>query len=313
MKTETIDIHTHTMGIEDTAEYQFGKFSKWIGKKKSRLKLVQNCLYWLGEKTHIDELERYAVLLDYLDDSTESKIVRMLQRVDCIVINTMDLAYCGAGDVKRDYRRQLDELISLKTKYNIKIFMHLEPKRDNFWELVDYYQFFVDGWKLYPPVSGYPTDHDIQAVLKKYPKPVTAHCTDTSPIYYKGEDIDLMIDWSHWTARGGSQKDKCQSFSHPYWLAVLAKSNPQVSINAAHGGGKNPKLRDYVKKYCREIPNFYTDCSFTFGDPKENFEEFHKGIETKGLYGTDNTMCGAFTVAHMEQLQKNNKNFLNLK
>lgn len=286
-----IDIHTHAFRDEDTPTNIFGIASRVVGKKHWRLKLAAFLLH-VGLPTNKDVLERLSRFLKQSTKTTEEQLKDILSRVDAAVILTMDMAQMGAGKVKRHFEEQLDELIALKAQgYNIYIYMHLDPKRLNLVNLVEHYHDKIDGYKLYPPISGYPTHPTIVSIINKYPKPVISHCTDTSPIYYKGDDLEEMIDWTHWTARRGSRQEMCQSFSHPYWLAELSKLIPPwVPVSAAHAGGSNPRLRQFVYKYCRLYPNMFADDCFTNQDPNIRKEVRENMPSGKRLGGTDDYM-----------------------
>ena len=303
-----IDIHTHTLGIDNTPELIFGKISKFVGKSKTRLNIISKILHY-ALPTNRDILERLSIFLNEMGKSTEQKIQELLQDNDMVIINTIDLEYAGAGNVNIKYEKQIAELIILKKKYNIKIFVHLDNKRQDLYKLASFFAPFVDGWKLYPPVSGYPNDECIKAVLRDFPKHVTTHCTDSSPIYYHGNVDELLIE--HWTTRKGTQKNKCQSFSHPYWVFLLANEFKNINFNFAHAGGNNKEWQSYIIHICKDNDNCFTDTSYTFKDVK-GFSKVFDAIPDKLLFGTDDCMCDGYSLPNMAAMQKNHKKFLNI-
>jgi hypothetical protein len=108
-----IDIHTHTLGIDNTPELIFGKISKFVGKSKTRLNIISKILHY-ALPTNRDILERLSIFLNEMGKSTEQKIQELLQDNDMVIINTIDLEYAGAGNVNIKYEKQIAELIILK-------------------------------------------------------------------------------------------------------------------------------------------------------------------------------------------------------
>ena len=298
-----IDIHRHVLGIEHVAKGMFGKISEWIMKKPTkRLHILSHILKFGGKLIPgRDGLERLSRLLVNIDLSTEQKIQLALKDADMICIYAIDMENCEAGEVEVSYAEQIEELIALKKKgYNIKIFMHLDNNRPDLFSFAAKYQEHVDGWKLYPPLSGYPDDLYIDSILTLWPKPVAIHCTDSSPIFFHGyvNDNDM------------SQKEKCQIFGDPTYIVRLAKKHPEVNFNLCHGGGNNTAMRLRIINICRTLPNCFTESSYE--DNKQFFNEIYSKIPKKCLFGSDAIMCDFFTLEHMEQLQENNRTYLKL-
>lgn len=310
-EAQKIDGHFHAFGMEHVPKNLFGFITRFIGKNDTRLKIAS----WLVSHlipSKLDSLEKYARLLKYLALSTEDKIKIGLKRVDLLVVLTMDFTEAKAGKIEVSFEEQLDELIYLRDvkKYPILIYMHLDPKRKDFMDLVNRYAGFVDGWKLYPALTGYPTHDFIQWALIKYPKPVICHMNRTSPVFYQG-NVKSMIDWKHWTSIKGSQKDMCQSFNHPYWLKVLAENNPHIPFDFSHIGGYKGHFVEQDRKYIIEIlltlPNAFGSGAYTFHD--EEFADYCKRIiKYKYLDGTDDFMCEPFRLGG--QGTENMKRFL---
>lgn len=303
MKNTKINIHYHTIGIEHVAKRMFGIVTAWVDKNPTkRLKLISGTFKVIGWIVPgKDAFERYSRLVKNIDLSTEDKIKLGLKSSGFLCIYTMDFENCKAGEVPVSYEKQLDELIALKEQgYPIKIFMHLDNRRPKLLELAAKYASKVDGWKLYPPLSGYPDDYIILYILDYYPKEVVIHCTDTSPIFYHGYVRNY----------GGSQKDNCQRFLDMNHIERLIKRYPETNFNLCHGGGGNNVMRLQIISLCQRYANCYTESSYESN--KEYFNEIYSKIPTKALFGTDAIMCDDFELPHMDILQENNRRFLKL-
>jgi uncharacterized protein len=189
------------------------------------------------------------------------------------VILPMDMAYMGAGKVPRRYKDQLTELVRLMlTNQNVIPFIHIDPRREDYYDLFNYA--IAEGFggvKLYPPLGVFPFDARLDCIYdycQSHKLPVLAHCTAGNPVHFKGSRKELKellkpckmeIDWSL------SNKDLCSYFTHPNNYMYVFQKFPNLKICLAHFGREN----DWDKKILSMMPFFnglFVDISYSLYD-----------------------------------------------
>jgi predicted TIM-barrel fold metal-dependent hydrolase len=289
----TIDAHTHLqLSDKDYPDKLFKWFSKFLLKKRKRLVFASKFLSFIipGGK---DILERYAKLLKSATQTTEEKIRKALQKVDCVNLLSVNLENIGCGKCERSHSEQLEEMIRMKEifKDHVKIFMMIDPCEPNIISHFHKYAHHFDGYKYYPPVSGTINNEVVRFFLEKNPKPIIIHSTDTSPIYNH--------KW---------KKKVAQSFANPMYAVPLIAHFPNVTFVFAHFGGRN--YINQVTDICKSYSNAYTDISYTYANDKELVRKHFNLIPDKVLWGTDTPMERSelfFDFPYFKKTQENNR------
>jgi predicted TIM-barrel fold metal-dependent hydrolase len=200
---------------------------------------------------------------------------------------SMDMSLMGAGKVPRQYTEQLIELIELRDEYpnNIIPFIHIDCRRDDYEYLVSWaISNGFRGVKLYPPIGVFPFDsrHDyIFEYCEKNNIPIFAHCTDGSPVHYRGSKKELKkllsqskvpIDYSL------SQKELCNYFTHPDNYRDILKKHPKLNISLCHFGRGN-EWDKIILDMMEEYDNLWVDISYSMSN-EENWAPFKINLIT---------------------------------
>jgi predicted TIM-barrel fold metal-dependent hydrolase len=226
---------------------------------------------------------------------------------------SMDMAYMGAGKVERPFEEQLKELAEVKKKKSQVIpFINADPRRPNILELVKYAVEVLGfkGVKSYPSLGYFPYDTRLDEVYKYCSDnniPIISHVSPYNPVHFKGKKKELKkmlkyaklpVDWSD-----KSKKGLCSNFNNPLNWKIVAEKYPNLKICLAHFGSEyywkeymdNPQGDDnwfvYVKEMIEQMPNVYTDVSFTLNN-KEFFPMLkilleNENIRNKVMFGSD--------------------------
>jgi predicted TIM-barrel fold metal-dependent hydrolase len=242
-----------------------------------------------------------------------NEMARFYPKETKFVVLTMDMAYMGAGDCKRKFKEQIEELGKLAKKDNRIIpFIHIDPRRSNAIELLKY---AVEVWnykgvKIYNSLGYFPYDvrlFPIYEYIQNKKLPIIAHCSPYNPVHYKGNYKDLyeLLKYSKIPidTKGKNKKELCSYFTNPKNWEFVLKLFPKINICVAHFGSndmweayfKNPEdkenwfniIKDMIVKY----PNFYTDISYTLSN-RDNFSLLKvlltdEDIKPKVLSGSD--------------------------
>ncbi len=229
------------------------------------------------------------------------------------VVLPMDMAFMGAGDVRRPYREQLEELAALaKDTEDILPFIHVDPRRKEYMDLlkeaVEQWQF--KGVKLYPPLGYFPFDKRLDPVFKYCVLkglPVVTHCSPYNAVHFKGKKKELkkLLQKSDNPAilLNGSKKELCSQFVNPRNYRSVLDRFPGLKICLAHWGSSyywekffsHPAEKNnwfvIIRDMIAEYPGLYTDISFTLSK-KEYFPLLKillhdQSINNKVLFGSD--------------------------
>ena len=327
-----INTHIHLFNKEDLPKNLFcGLISFFAGKHKALDWLLHNLIP--GNKDKLDY---------YLNIINEGKNSEFEKFYDCqlnypedfkFITLTMDMAFMGAGKVKRDYSRQLTALSSLAEleKPRIFPFIHIDPRRK------DIYQLFIEavtqlnyrGIKLYPPLGIFPYDERLLSIYDYCEKaniPIIAHCSPYNPIHFQGTDKELekLLSQakppylSDFATHGLKRKELCSQFTNPLNYERLLIKYPKLRFNLAHFGSEyfwNKYLENQndqknwvniIITLMTKYKNCYTDLSYTFHNQKffPILNDMLDNPEINGqiLFGTD---------FYMNMVEGTEKDFVN--
>lgn len=258
------------------------KFANTLGKivtffgKKNLAQLITKFHYFLTVGDLTSQLEIFKLLQSFYPEGTRF----------CVL--PMDLEFMAAGDVKKPYKQQLDELALMKKdpafKDVILPFIFVHPQRIGIFSMVRQYieQYGFAGVKLYPPLGYYPFDERLDQVFAYCEKnniPVTVHCS-RGGVYYKGKITPDMRKHPITGKEYKVTKNKYATdiYTDPDNYEYVLVKYPNLKLNLAHFGGGDEwdkylsntidesgerswfeKVRDLIKKY----PNVYADISYT--------------------------------------------------
>lgn len=175
---------------------------RWIINNSRKLKNKRFFRRLFGESS-LEAFERIGNLLGY-GDKPQEKIIRDVQRFypsgTRFVMLTMDMDYIDAGEANVKYPLQLDELVQLKKRENLKNiifpFAFADPRRfaedPGHLEKVGRYvdEKLVTGIKLYPALGYWPFDKNLKMVYDlalKHNLPIVTHCI-RGVVHYRGKE-----------------------------------------------------------------------------------------------------------------------------
>lgn len=263
-----------------------------------------------------DIFDRWAAFINIGNYKSQLDIFEMLKGFypdgTVFVVNSMDMEFMGAGEVRQDFTRQLDELAGVKKKYpdNVLPFIAADPRRKGIDGIVKKYveEHGFSGIKLYPPLGYYPFDPGLDKVFtyaqdKKLP--VISHCSPAGAVAYRGKITDEMLGRES-PALVKNYDNKCDYFTDPVNYELVIKKFPDLKINLAHFGG-DKQVKEYLATSWRKDDpeswfsiirnmiikhkNLYTDVSYTLHDKDliPLISAIVKDKETRGkvLFGSD--------------------------
>lgn len=254
-KIEIHNCHTHTFLFED-APTKFLPLGlvRFLAKRGWG---IARFLNKIDPTTDGDVYDRYANFIRIIKCPTQEQTFEYLSRFypknAKFVILAMDMQFMGAGNVGREYTKQLDELSKLKKKYPNRVypFIGVDPRRANIEELVKEYieDHNFCGIKLYPPLGYFPYDSTLMPIYQyaqSHGIPIIAHSSKSGPIYCRLKKKELIskikneLDPStgirlHF--EGKSRKELCNYFTHPKNYKVLLNKFESLKVCLAHFGG----------------------------------------------------------------------------
>jgi predicted TIM-barrel fold metal-dependent hydrolase len=298
---ELFDAHTHLcLSSEDIPKYAFGWITPFLIKSDARASFVAKWLHRIIPFTKKDQLDRLSMLVKQNILSSRQRCEKYFKIFSGANVLLMDLeGSMNAGITIRSYEDQIIEAIQLKKEFNIKIYMFINPDRENMMDLVKKYYNDIDGYKYYPPLCGHIDNHFMNILLDEYPKDnVIIHTTNTSPIYDKNED-----------------KEFCANMAHPSYCIPLINKFKKINFIFAHCGGIQWMI-DCVT-ICSKYKNAYVDISYTFEneDLWKELNHIITLIPKKILFGTDWYMINFnnfLKIKNIDIMLKNNKRIFKL-
>ena len=286
---DIINTHTHFFTNDDVPDKFFGWGVVPLLRNRYIGGLVKTILKDIIPWTDKDKLSRYEKYMEIGGLGSQEAIYLELAKNypvgTKVVCLTMDMAYMGAGRVKREYREQLLELGALSKKYpNIIPFMHVDPRRPGVFallrEMVEEYGF--KGVKLYCSLGYFPYDVRLWPVYEYCEAknlPIITHCSPSNPVHFMGSDKELMQLLENrldpFNTKDKTRKELTSIFAHPNGYLHVIDRYEKLKIQLAHWGSESEWLswvsgekvvdnwHRIVTLAIKNINNFYTDISFT--------------------------------------------------
>lgn len=255
-------------------------------------KTVSRVLNYLNPFSDNDTFDRYVKFIKIGKLGSQENIFLECRRFyptgTQFIILPMDMAFMGAGKVRRNYEEQLQELAQLKVKFPEVIpFIHIDPRRTGFFDL---FRKSIEEWgfkgvKIYPPLGYFPYDQRLYPVYEyclQNRLPVLSHCSPYNPVHFKGKYSELYDLLSRSKTpidrTGKNKKELCANFTNPNNWKYVLNDFPGLKLCLAHFGSSY-----YWKKYIDDpgdpenwfvlikdlIPvyeNLYSDISFTLSE-----------------------------------------------
>ena len=322
--------HIHTFTAEDVPERFLPLALVKILKTKIGFICMSKLLRGIIPFSDKDMFDRYVRFIKISRLGDQDKIFEECKKYypddTRFIVLAMDMAYMGAGQVSRNYEKQLEKLGELAKKENILPFMHVDPRRKNVLELLKYCveKLNFKGIKLYPPLGYFPYDDRLDPIYEYCEEknlPVLVHCSPYNPVRFKGKKTELIEllkkSKKPIETKGKNRRQLCKYFTDPDNYLYVVEKYKKLRICLAHFGSEY-----YWKKYIFKpgdennwmikvknlvssdrYNNFFTDISFTVN--KEVYFSLlkillsDKKIRQKVLFGSDFYMVETLTDERM--------------
>lgn len=267
-----------------------GALTKIINKNTKKIVFILDKLNPFSDS---DIMSRYAKFLEY-EDYSERQILEKLPKDTVHCVKIMDLSCMGAGNIEKTIYKQTLELIKLKKEFDILLFVMVDPRRKD----IDYlYKFIklhlknIAGLAFYPNIGYTVNDSRLDRFYELIKgKAVMIHCTDSTPVYYQGNDLKELlkpIRNNFYFVESRKRKELCGNFAHPHFISLVAEKYRDVNFNVCHFGGTNQSWRNWVLMLIKQ-PNIYTDVSYTFEANQDKLNKYLKtALKEKILPGDD--------------------------
>lgn len=214
---------------------------------------------------------------------------------------TIDFDYMNAGSAKKQYLQQLEDVSTLKKKYENKgldvflPFVCADPRREQVFEIVKEYieEHHFSGIKLYPALGFFPDDPRLDKIYKYAEAnqiPITTHCIPKNKNHFRYKPTNEMVKKARERFSFYNEKDSNKSYdfakylNHPDNYKFVLEKFPKLKINIAHFGG-NEEWDNYldisdenfkeernwyslIRKMIVNYENVYADISFTVYDDR---------------------------------------------
>lgn len=275
------ECHAHTKIYHP--KYFLGKITPLIDKNNKGIVKTLHKIIPFCEK---DAFDRYATFLEYSEMSEEEVLKRLIkQNPDTyICVKIMDLSCMGAGEVEKGILEQFGELLLLKKKYpQLILFPVIDPRNEDLETIYMVMKNHIDkigGFGFYPNIGYTIMDERLDkffSLLNIYKKACIIHTTDTTPVYYRGSDLEKLLDPLRkyfFFNKTSNKKLACGNFCHPHFVTERAKQYQNINFSIAHFGGVNKSMRFYTLKAIEQYENIYADVSYTFENDVEDLKQY---------------------------------------
>ena len=294
------DCHGHTFDFTCVPRKFIPLISRKALKSDESMKRWVNFLRKVNpsEKDNLEKYSRYMGTMSKTQLEIFEEWKSYYPKGTKLNILPMDMAHMKAGEVRKDYISQLEEVLSIKRKHpnTAMISVMIDPRAD----LLKLYRWckvnseHINGLKLYP-LLGY-TSNDKRLFMfyelaEKYGWLVTIHGSPANAVHYRDrKTIGKMLpkDFPYYK-KAFSMKNKCSNFAHPWHTKEAALKFPNVNFNIAHF---NESYRILIITYMHMCKNIYSDVSFTYNEPQEQKElveliKKYPILEERLLFGSD--------------------------
>ena len=315
--TGMTNCHTHIFTADHVPERFLPlRLVRWLARKK-HFKWFAWILNNLNPFSRNDLLERYVSFMRQGMEKTQEGILRNLMDFypsdTKFVILTMDMEYMNAGNPKKSYTEQLDEIVKLLPAYHDRLypFVFSDPRRPDLFDFVrKYIESGFRGIKIYPPLGYFPFDERLNPVYEyavAHSLPVTTHCS-TGGIYTREsrKNLPCLHPVTGKKMKWQNRKSYVHQFTDPDNFRILLERFPELKVCFGHFGGTdemdkflaaenwnemNETWFQKIKELLKEFPNTYADISFTKVDmsliPLINATIESPLFKEKILFGTD--------------------------
>ncbi|MEM7574984.1 MAG: amidohydrolase family protein [Bacteroidota bacterium] len=201
-----------------------------------------------------------------------------------VTLLMMDLESGWEVKVRKNMRKQMQEIRDLCRKYPVLPYFPVDPRRTHVAGIFNLYELFLEafrpgeesffGVKVYPGLGYLPSDYRLLPIFEICQEkniPIITHCGGEAVTTHEPDLKAFRLD-DPVTISGESRQKVAAELNHPKeWLPVLEKF-PNLKINLAHcGGGSawaaygkngyNDKVETIIQM-TRDYPNVYADFSF---------------------------------------------------
>ena len=165
--------HTHIFTIDHVPERFLPlMLVRWLARNRGG-EMFARILNAVNPWSKRDFLDRYAAFVRQGNNAKQGCILDALMDFypndTRFVILTMDMEYMKAGEPRESFTSQLDDIVTLISRHKDRLypFVFADPRRPGVLNLVKKY---IDkgfkGIKIYPPLGYFPTDPDLEPVIK---------------------------------------------------------------------------------------------------------------------------------------------------
>lgn len=241
------DGHCHLLTYGDFANGIVPILAKVLYHSTPRNKFIK-AMRLLARGLDNDDIERIANLLDLFGETTEGQF-KKLKQLDppgttyCVI--TIDQQYMGRGNVPTPYHHQIAKVCRLIDKGEpIKLFVHIDPRREDYLKLLTIYREYISGVKQYNYMGYFPYDPLLDSLYHQcelHNWPVVFHCSPHNINWYGGKDINNRLRSSIFPLykTRNTPKYKSMNFSNPSGMINVALRHPNVNFIVEHLGGKS--------------------------------------------------------------------------
>jgi predicted TIM-barrel fold metal-dependent hydrolase len=232
--------HIHTFTVDHVPNRFAGIFGQLLRIRPLRL-LVLALMRAIGRAPR-SRLARYAQILEVSHKRKQEDIFKIARgfypQGTRFVVLPMDMAYMGAGEVKKSLDEQHDELRVLRDRNPGLVipFAAVDPRRPNVVArtiaLLEEQGF--GGIKLYPPLGYHPNDpvlRELYAYAARHEIPVLAHCTRRG-VRYRGKPTPSML-----TDPAVGDDEAIERLADPDNYLPILREHPKLKLCLAHFGG----------------------------------------------------------------------------
>jgi len=319
-----IDCHAHCKIYHP--KYFAGKITPFIDNHNKAFVFALQKLNPFSDNDAFDRLGHFLEYSDFSENEVIEKLVKQNPK-SRFCIKIIDLSCMGAGNVKVSLIKQLYTLLRLKKDYpQLILFPVIDPRNkeiDSIYHVMSAHINEIGGFGFYPNIGYTLEDERLDRffeLLNDNKKSCIIHCTDTTPVYYKGNDLQKLIyplRKYYFFKDSKSKKELCGNFGHPSFIVQRAIKYKNINFSAAHFGGENKSWRSYLINVIENHSNIFVDTSFTFETDSTQLEEYilNPRINRKILPGRDWYMnitenCTSNIASINKKLQKNVENWL---
>lgn len=280
---ELVNAHMHLININHVGKNLIPLIVR-MAKNKNTRKFLINVLRAVDPLSKTDDIERLANFVESMGKTQRDKmneIMTQYPKGTLFASLTIDHTYVGAGKPSVSYEEQIEGVVNLiKIGYPIHMYLHIDARRPDYFELIKKYKKYITGIKMYNLMGYFPYDIRLSPLYNwcsDNGKPIIFHCSPENINYYRGDDIDRILNNSHYPlTKGKNNREKSSNFNNPLGIIEVAKEYGEVNMMISHLCGIE-EVRKYIvgeKSWttigiqgCLENKNVFLDTSFVACEP----------------------------------------------